>query len=304
MSEHEALLHQAAAEHDSTVLVTGANGHLGHVVVDELASHGVRVIAVDRTPSPTFSAAAHFHQLDGHDLPGLIDAMQDCSGLVHLAAIPYPIDGQEQVVFGNNTGATFAALQAAATVGIKRAVIASSVSAYGTAWSPQPSTFDYVPVDEDHPMRNFDPYGLSKEVDERTAAMFARRSGMSVAALRFHWVATPEQQQEGIRAAGPVNVAEVLRGLWGYVDVRDAARACRLALLAAARSPYGFQPMNIVAADALSTIPLRELLAEHAPAIEVRGELDDTAGGFSIDRARELIDWVPQYSWRQHPLRH
>ena len=72
-------------------------------------------------------------------------------------------------MFGNNTLATFAALQAAGAVGITRVVIASSVSAYGTAWSPRPTRARYVPVDEDHPMRAADPYGLSKEVDERTA---------------------------------------------------------------------------------------------------------------------------------------
>jgi len=154
-------------------------------------------------------------------------------------------------------------------------------------------------VDEDHPMRPCEPYGLSKEVDERTAAMFARRTGMSVAALRFHWIATAAEQQDRRQQLKPLegDAAEDLRLLWGYVDVRDAARACRLALEAAARRPYGFAPMNIVAADTLSTRPLADLLAL-APQIEVRAELTGTCGGFSIERARDVIGWTPQHSWR------
>jgi nucleoside-diphosphate-sugar epimerase len=282
-----------------SVLVTGANGRLGSAVVDEFASHGIDVVAVDRTPLPTRTSAARFHHLEGNDLAGLVSAMQGCSGVVHLAAIPHPVEGKEEVVFGNNTGATFAALQAAVMAGITRVVIASSVSAYGTAWSAEPTTFDYVPVDEDHPMRNADPYGLSKEVDERTAEMFSRRAPMTVVALRFHWLATPEEQQERVRTQPEEGSAEDLRVLWGYVDVRDAARACRLALEAAADQSLGFVPINIVAADVLAKRPLKQLLASHAPHVQVRAELDETAGGFSIDRAREVIGWEPQHSWRQ-----
>lgn len=283
------------------VVVTGASGGLGRVVVDEFASHGVEVIAVDRTPEPTLSAATEFHHWDGHDVARLLKTIRGCSGLVHLAAIPHPIEGREEFVFSNNTGATFAALQAASTAGITRAVIASSISAYGTAWSPEPTRFDYVPVDEDHPMRNADPYGLSKEVDERTAAMFVRRTGMSIAALRFHWIATAEQQRERIQAQTgqeTPGAADTVRLLWGYVDVRDAARACRLALEATAQQDFGFVPMNIVAADALSTVSLTSALETQAPDTEIRAPLGEPSGAFSIDRAREVIGWVPQHSWR------
>ena len=205
------------------------------------------------------------------------------------------------MVFTNNTQATFAALEAAGSVGIRRAAIASSGSAYGTAWSPQPTRVRYVPIDEDHPMINFDPYGLSKEVDERTAAVMARRFSMSVAALRFHWIATRDRaarRRSTAQRQGPRDWADELRNLWGYVDLRDAASACRLAIEAAADRPYGFVPLNIVAADSLVETPITDLLAEHAPEIEIRSPLGPTQGAFAIDRAAEVIGWVPRHSWR------
>ena len=62
--------------------------------------------------------------------------------------------------------------QAAETLGIMKIVQASSISAYGPAWSDAPRFMRYVPVDEAHPMENADPYGLSKEVAELVGATF------------------------------------------------------------------------------------------------------------------------------------
>lgn len=184
-------------------------------------------------------------------------------------------------------------------------MIASSGSAYGTAWSPEPTHVRYVPVDEAHPLLVSDPYGLSKEVDERTAAMFCRRHpALSVAALRFHWIATAAQARARVAelarttASAEVDWPRLLREMWGYVDLRDAARACRLALDAAAVRPFGFVPLNVVAADALLEGPMTDLLRAQAPDIEIRADLGPTGGAFSTARAAEVIGWVPEHSWR------
>ncbi|HEY5846735.1 MAG TPA: NAD(P)-dependent oxidoreductase, partial [Microlunatus sp.] len=261
------------------VAVTGSSGHLGRAVVDALLAHGYDVVGIDRTaaPDPTADsdstedagATITTHDWDGRSVAAIAARLDGCDALIHLAAIPGPEGNPPEVVFANNTQATFAALEAAGSGGLRRVAIASSGSAYGTAWSPHPTRVRYVPIDEDHPMINFDPYGLSKEVDERTAAVMARRHSMSVAALRFHWIASRDQQLAGIAAQrqGPRDWADELRSTWGYVDLRDAASACRLAIEAAADRPYGFAPLNIVAADSLVETPITDLLAEHAPEI-------------------------------------
>jgi nucleoside-diphosphate-sugar epimerase len=288
------------AEHK--VLVTGSSGALGRFVVADLLAADYAVVAADRVLPESSLDGVHAVTWDGRDVAALATAMDGCSALIHLAAIPHPGDHPAEVVFGNNTGATFAALQAAAQVGITNVAIASSVSAYGMPWSPRPTQAIYVPIDEAHPMRNYDPYGLSKEVDERTAQMFVRQYEMSIAALRFHWIATREAQLERVAALrGNQDWDAQIRELWGYIDVRDAARACRLAIEVAAERPFGFEPMQIVAADTLTDVPLAELLAEHAPKMEVRPGLSGGAGAFSIDRAREVIGWSPQHSWRARP---
>jgi nucleoside-diphosphate-sugar epimerase len=139
-----------------------------------------------------------------------------------------------------------------------------------------------------------DPYGLSKEVDERTAAMIHRRTGMTVACLRFHWIALPEE----LAGASPEGIADpsgLKDNLWGYVDVRDAAAACRLAIEA---DFSGSEAFNIVAADTLCGAPTEELIAQYLPEMELRAPIPGNSGGFAIEKAARVLGWRPRYSWR------
>jgi nucleoside-diphosphate-sugar epimerase len=280
-----------------TVLVTGAAGRLGSAVVQELLAAGYTVRGTDRhRPGPgVLPAGVRFIEMHLDHVGHIAGALEGCDAVIHLGAIPAPYSHPDEVVFGNNTTATFAVLQAASLLGIKRAAIASSVSAYGMAWAKEPFNARYVPMDEDHPIVAKDPYALSKEVDETTAAMFARRDGMTIAALRFHWIARPEElaQRAGVSDAGDSTVG--VRGLWGYVHLADAARACRLAIEA---EPFGFEPFNIVAADTLLSIPTEEALTRWGPEIEVRQPLPGFTGGFAIGKAKRLLGWEPEHSWR------
>lgn len=52
-------------------------------------------------------------------------------------------------------------LRAAAELGITRVAQASSVNVIALAWTDH-HEFDYFPLDEDHPCRPDEPYGLSK----------------------------------------------------------------------------------------------------------------------------------------------
>lgn len=276
------------------VLVTGGNGKLGRWVGRELRDHGCEVVSIDRNLPATREPGIHHRQVDMADLGHVVGAAAGCDAVVHLAAIPNPYGHPDEVVFLNNVGATYNVLQAAMTLGIDRAIIASSVSAYGMAWATPTFQSLYVPIDEAHPFIAKDPYALSKETDERTAEMFVRRCGMTVLAYRIHWIAEPGEARR--RANDPTYTPDQdATNIWGWVDVRDAARAFRLGLEA---DLSGFVPMNITAADTLRHEPTEELLQSVLPDLERRAPLPGNTSGWSIDRARELIGFVPRHSWR------
>jgi nucleoside-diphosphate-sugar epimerase len=278
------------------VMVTGGSGRIGQAVVTELLEHGHAVVNADRRPpvGATSASADTFREVHLGDVGQVVGAMAGCDAVIHLGAIPSPNRHPDEVVFGNNTGATFAVLQAASLLGVRKAVVASSVSALGTAYAVRRFKPLYAPVDEAHPLLSQDPYALSKEVDERTCEMFHRRTGMQVLAYRFHWVALPE---ESGRRANELreHLEQQAHLLWGWVDVRDVAQACRLGIEV---DGLGYEAFNIIAGDTLSDVPTMELIEKYAPEVEVRERIEGTDTAWSIDKARRMLDYRPRHTWR------
>ncbi|HET7094919.1 MAG TPA: hypothetical protein VFI22_15615, partial [Thermomicrobiales bacterium] len=113
-------------------------------------------------------------------------------------------------------------------------------------------------------------------------------------AYRMHWIAAPDEARR--RANDPAYAADKdATNIWGWIDVRDAARAFRLGLEA---DVAGFAAVNITAADTLRREPTEELLRSLLPAVEIRRPLPGTAAGWCGARARDLLGFVPRHSWR------
>lgn len=283
------------------IFVTGAVGRLGREVVRQFVDAGHEVVGGDRaTVDGALPEGVLLVELDMLDLGQVAQAMRDCDALVHLAAIPAPYGRPDDVVFRNNVLATFNALQGASLAGIRSVALASSGSIYGTAWAPDYVAYATAPVTEDTELANHDVYGLGKEVDEHTARMFCRRDGMSIACLRFHWIAQPDEQRSAAKSLAEPD-ADLLgsgRGLWGYVDVRDAASACVQAVTTAMERPFGFAALNITAADTLSAVPTEELIRSHSPSTQLLSTIEGTATAFDLTAAEQVIGWRPRYSWR------
>lgn len=276
------------------VLVTGGSGKLGAWVGPDLRDHGYDVISVDQRLPHSPVPGIEYRQIEMGDLGQVTGAASGCGAIVHLAAIPRPYEHADEEVFVNNVRATYNVLQAAMMLGIPRAIIASSVSAYGMAYARPPIQPRYVPLDEDHPFLAHDPYALSKETDERTAEMFVRRCGMTVLAYRYNWIGLPGEARQ--RAVSPdFKPGQDATNLWGYIDVRDAARACRVGLEA---DISGFHTFNITASDTSRPEPTEELLRLYQSGIECRAPLPGNTAAWSNARAREVLGFVPEYSWR------
>ena len=59
--------------------------------------------------------------------------------------------------------------------GVKRVVSTSSIAILGWSYSEHDFGPDYLPVDEDHPVKPQDVYGLSKEIGEDIARSYSRK---------------------------------------------------------------------------------------------------------------------------------
>jgi len=135
------------------ILVTGGSGKLGQWVLRDLVTNGHIVVNADRRPPPTFvdgglGATLHYREVDLTDVGQVAGAMHGCDAVVHLGAIAGAYTQPDEVVFGQNTRATFAVLRAAMLTGLRHLVLASSASALGMAWATTPFAPLYAPVDE------------------------------------------------------------------------------------------------------------------------------------------------------------
>ena len=152
----------------------------------------------------------------------------------------------------------------------------------------------YAPVDEEHYPLPESSYALSKVVTETMAAEFARLSGVPYVALRFSNILGPDEYRKLPDYAWNDPQARKWN-LWGYIDERDAALSCRLALEAELEGSSSF---IIAAADTVMPTPSRELMAQVFPGVTLRPALSGHETLLGIDKARRMLGFEPQQSWR------
>jgi nucleoside-diphosphate-sugar epimerase len=287
------------------VVVTGGSGKAGRAVVRDLVDSGHDVLNVD-TVAPS-EAGGRFLRADLTDLGSAVEALRGADSVVHLAAIPAPGLRTVGQTFDINTLSTYNVFSAAAQVGLERVVWASSETVLGLPFgrrharnlldvSAAPGHVaepDYVPIDEQHPRRPHSSYSLSKVVGEEMAVQFARWSGIPFIGLRFSAIREPVEYEAFPDTWGDPHMGEW--NVWGYVDARDVAQACRLSLAA---DVSGAEVFIIAAVDTASDRPNAELLAACFPSVEVRDGVGDHDTLLGIDKARRLLGYEPAHSWR------
>jgi nucleoside-diphosphate-sugar epimerase len=272
------------------ICVTGASGKVGRATVEDLRAHGHDVTGVDLSTVREHSGPT----VVGADLTDPIQAAEVLAGMdavVHIANHPAPDLVPPTRTFTDNVTMNFNVLNGAVAAGLSRVVWASSETTLGLPFSDVPP--EYVPVDEQHYPRSTSTYALSKVVSETMAIELNRWSQIPMVALRFSNVY--EVHEYELLPALWDDVRSRDFNLWAYIDVRDAASSCRMALEA---DVTGAHSVIIAAADTIMTRPTRELLAERFPEVPVRRELGEFESLLSIDRARELLGWEPAHSWR------
>ncbi|MCW2875981.1 MAG: UDP-glucose 4-epimerase [Sphaerisporangium sp.] len=273
------------------ICVTGAAGKLGRAVVADLLHHGHDVVATDVRPGPP-DLGAQVLLADLTQYGQAVEVLHGADAVVHLANIPAPGIHTPSETFNRNTAMNSNVFLAAAQLGTGRVVWASSETTLGLPFDVPPR---YAPVDEGHYPVPTSTYSLSKVVTETMAEQITQWSGIPFVALRFSNILGP-----GDYEAFPGYWEDPLLrkwNLWGYIDVRDAAASCRLALDAPVQGARSF---IIAAADTVMNRPSAELMKEVFPGVEIRRDLGEFETLLAIDSAREALGFTPHHSWRDY----
>jgi nucleoside-diphosphate-sugar epimerase len=289
------------------VSVTGASGQAGRAVVRELLEHGYDVAATDVAVSRD-DLEAGMLRADLTDYGQALGALERAEAVIHLANIPAPGLSTPAVTFNANVAMNFNVFHAAARLRLRRVVWASSETTLGLFFGIGSSEMPfieadglpprYAPVDEDHYPVTTTTYALSKVASETIAGQIATWSGIPYVALRFSNIMAPDDYQEFPSVWSDPHARKW--NLWGYVDARDVASACRLALEAPQNAVAGSPSFIIAAADTVMDRPSSALLDEVFPGVPLTREIEEFGSLLAIDRARQTIGYEPRHSWRDH----
>jgi nucleoside-diphosphate-sugar epimerase len=282
------------------ICVTGATGKAGRAAVSELREHGYQVVATDARVTGD-DVRAGVLRADLTDYGQATEALRGVDAVVHLANIPAPGLSTPAVTFNDNVTMNFNVFHAAAALGLARVVWASSETTLGLPFGGGPEQFPgaagqpprYAPVDEDHFPVPTTTYALSKVVSETIAEQIAGWSQIPFVGLRISNIMELHDYERFPSYWPDPHLRKW--NLWGYVDVRDVAAACRLGLEA---DVTGSQSVIIAAADTVMNRPSREVLAEVFPDARLSREIGEFDTLLAIDRARQVLGYQPRYSWR------
>jgi nucleoside-diphosphate-sugar epimerase len=277
------------------VVVTGGSGRLGQFVIRELLAHGYEVLSLDRMPPREKLCTTWLADL--RSAGDLFEALRGAYGVVHLGAYQAPNLAPDGETFSNNVSATYNVVRAAADMGVKKVVLASSTAAFGFIYAKKLWAPDYLPVDEKHPSKPQDSYGLSKVVGEQIADSFVTiHPDMTISSMRFPGV-NFDLSYESFRERWKIPAARA-SGFWTYIDARDAATACRLALEA---KFYGHEVIIASAPMSCMIQPMRDLVAKYLPqGAEIRNVGGEHWSGVDSTKAHKLLGFRPGHVWQDY----
>ncbi len=327
------------------VLLTGGAGFIGQHVMRELIARGHEVSAIDSMRPDVHAketwtppAGATFEKADVRDGGALDRLLTGVEAVLHLAAkVGLGVDVQDLPDYASSNDAGTAELLAAmARARVKCLTLASSMVIYGEGLgscaehgpvTPGPRTeaalsagqfeppcpscgapLEPALVSEDTPLDPRNAYASSKVAQEFYASNWARATGGSVAAMRYHNVYGPGMPRDtpyagvaaiftsALRRGEAPKVFEDGKQRRDFVHVRDVAAAT---VLACERHVTGVRAFNVGSGTPRTVGDMARALAD-----ALRGPEPLVTGTYRLGdvrhitadstRLRKELDWAPQ----------
>ena len=288
------------------IFFTGGSGKAGKHVATFLAEQGHQVTNADLVPLRDSSVAdlkvdltdagevysalaglARFEELE-------LAAKPAYDAVVHFAAVPAILLTSEAKTYATNVLSTYNVLEAATRLGVRKVIFASSETTYGVCFAQGERRPLYVPVDEEHPTVPEDSYAMSKVANEVTARSFQARTGFDIYGLRINNVIEPHEYAE-MFPPFLEDPALRRRNIFAYIDTRDLGQMVQRCLEV---DGLGYEVFNVANADMSVAATTDEVRERFYDGVELRRPMGRNETFYSIDKARDLLGYSPQHSWR------
>jgi UDP-glucose 4-epimerase len=274
------------------IIVSGGAGFIGSHTVDELLELRMDVCVIDNFYSGSPENLRGYEKLrilnvDIRDFNSIFEGIKgEVEGIIHLAAIVSLDEARAnpKLAFETNFLGTLNMLELARKLDVGRFVYASSVAVYG-----EPV---YLPIDESHPLKPANLYGLSKLMGEQLNVYGPRmRSGPYSGVV--HIFITSLLRGEPVRIFGDGDQTR------DFVYVTDVAKANVKSLFSNVKGAF-----NVGTGVETS---INELLSLISDLLGVRAEVkyepprkgDVRRSRASAEAIREAIGWTPEVGIRE-----
>lgn len=301
------------------VLVIGGAGFIGSYVCRELLEMGHQPIVFDafiNYISPLKSAYQQYLKLR---FDGIEDKVKILRGdacnkaqvrrvilaheperIIHLAALPIADlsnEASEEALNSIVQSATNVLEVMRDVDFVKRFTYASSSMIYGD--------FEYAPCDEEHPKKPKEVYGGTKYAGEVIVEAFSRRFGLEYSIVRPSAVYGPTDVNRRVSQIFVEN-AILDKPIYLHGDgstsldftfIKDIAKGF---VLAAFHNNAKNETFNITAGNGRSLKDFADILIQYFPNLQIEHKPVDVfrpkRGSLSIDKAKKLLGYEPQYN--------
>lgn len=213
------------------VAITGAAGHLGAALLQEIHSRSIHVKALVRDADIRSCRDLHVEIIYGDMLqPGVLDSLfSDCDTVIHCAAVISVNGDATGIVHRTNVIGTQLAIEAAFKNGIKRFIHISSIHAF-----QQQPTFEILDEQRTHVTEKAFAYDRSKLAGQQIALAANSRS-MEVLVIHPTSIIGPYDFKPSLMGNVIIdlykqNLPFIFNGGFDFCDCRDVAHAIANAL--------------------------------------------------------------------------
>ncbi len=311
-----------------SLLLTGGTGFIGSHVAVVLAQLGHRIVLFDNLSNSRSDVVDKLARISGQNMPLVVGDVRDTSlltetlnkykvsGVIHFAglkavgeSVANPVD-----YYANNVQGAVSLLEAMRTTSVRTLVFSSSATVYGHS--------EYLPLDEDHPIRATNPYGRSKiHVEEILADLVRSDATWRIACLRYFnpvgahesgligekWNEVPNNlmpyiaqvatgQQPELKVFGNDYPTPDGTGVRDYIHVMDLAEG-HVAALNYLHTNTGWQAFNLGTGQGFSVLEVVHAF-EKASGREVPYRIEPRRSGdvaecyADAQKAGKLLKWI------------
>jgi UDP-glucose 4-epimerase len=300
------------------ILVTGGAGFIGSQIVDRLLTEDFEVTVLDDLSHGRVENIAHNQNRKGfelvrgdiRDLNSVKKIVKGVDAIFHEAALVNVAFSVRNPILTNdvNVSGTLNLLKAAADLGVKRFVLASSAAIYGETGTDEKK--------ENQILSPKSPYGVSKLAGEKYARSFYELYGLETVSLRYFNVYGPRQSFDLQSQYGGVitlflnrllrNMSPIIYGdgeqTRDFVYVQDVVQANLLAM--ESKNAVG-ESFNIGSGMRVSVNQLAQTLKDAVNKRSVKNVYTDPRPGdlkhgyADISKAKRMLKYVPSFSFEK-----